>query len=72
MYKKSCFIEYLEIKCISRMIPSEIVMLKRIRKWVADKNRTRYLRLWFHESAITTEIGVEFLSPLPTEVRLIR
>jgi len=31
-----------------------------------------YLGLWFHDGAIVAEKGVEFLSPPPTEIRLIR
>ncbi len=30
------------------------------------------INLWFHDGAIVTERGVEFLSPPPTEIRLIR
>jgi len=32
----------------------------------------KYLNLWFHDGALVSENGVEFLSPPPTEIRLIR
>jgi len=32
----------------------------------------KYLGLWFHDGAIVTEHGVEYLSPPPTKIRLIR
>ncbi|MGB6339994.1 MAG: hypothetical protein WBF32_09485 [Candidatus Aminicenantaceae bacterium] len=33
---------------------------------------SKYLMLWFHDGAIVTDGGVEFLSPPPTKIRLIR
>ena len=33
---------------------------------------SKYLMLWFHDGAIVTERGVEFLSPPPTKIHLIR
>ncbi len=32
----------------------------------------KQINLWFHDGAIVTERGIEFLSPPPTEIRLIR
>jgi hypothetical protein len=35
-------------------------------------NGAEYLMLWFHDGAIVTENGVEYLSPPPSEIRIIR
>jgi hypothetical protein len=37
----------------------------------SERNGAKYVSLWFHDGAIVTERGVEFLSPPPTEIRLI-
>ncbi len=37
----------------------------------SDEGGTDYLRLWFHDGAHVTENGVEYLTPAPSEIRLI-
>jgi len=37
----------------------------------AEYGEGKYLNLWFHDGALVTVKGVEFLSPPPTEIRLI-
>ncbi len=37
--------EYLEINYISRPVPSEIVMLKRIRKWIAESQERSFVKI---------------------------
>jgi len=36
------------------------------------KHEVSYLSLWFHDGAIVTERGVEYLTPPPTEIRLLK
>ncbi len=36
------------------------------------KMQSKYINLWLHDGAIVTESGVEYLSPPPTELHLIR
>lgn len=38
----------------------------------SNRNGAKYLSLWFHDGAIVTERGVEYLSPPPTKIRIIR
>jgi hypothetical protein len=38
----------------------------------SKRNGAKYLGLWFHDGAIVTERGVEYLSPPPSEIYLIR
>lgn len=37
----------------------------------SNRNGAKYLSLWFHDGAIVTERGVEYLSPPPTKIRII-
>jgi len=38
----------------------------------SKRNGAKYISLWFHDGALVTERGVEYLSPPPTEIRIIR
>ena len=38
----------------------------------SERNGAKYVGLWFHDGAIVTERGVEYLSPPPSEIHLIK
>lgn len=38
----------------------------------SERNGAKYLSLWFHDGAIVTERGVEYLSAPPSEIRIFR